>query len=333
MAKGKMKDTEYLYLSAYIHARENNIIGAERLERMLEARSPEEALKILEDAGWRVPDGCDAVMLEGLLSKRRDEAFTDMGSLAPNPAIVDIFRIRYDYHNAKCLIKAAAVGADASAILSKAGRVPADKISRCFLEDSLSALPKALGDAMAKASDTLARTGDPQLADFILDEAYYAEFAEEAERSSSAFLQGYAELSIDAANLKSLVRAFRMNRDESFIKRVIMDGGSVKTIYVIAALGAPETALELYGNTALSAAVEPAKAALAGKGITELEKICDDTLNAYMSGAKLSPFGEKPLIGYLSAIEAEINAVRMVMTGQFAHIPADVTRRSLREGV
>ena len=306
MAKGKMKDTEYLYLSAYIHARENNIIGAERLERMLEARSPEEALKILEDAGWRVPDGCDAVMLEGLLSKRRDEAFTDMGSLAPNPAIVDIFRIRYDYHNAKCLIKAAAVGADASAILSKAGRVPADKISRCFLEDSLSALPKALGDAMAKASDTLARTGDPQLADFILDEAYYAEFAEEAERSSSAFLQGYAELSIDAANLKSLVRAFRMNRDESFIKRVIMDGGSVKTIYVIAALGAPETALE---------------------------KICDDTLHAYMSGAKLSPFGEKPLIGYLSAIEAEINAVRMVMTGQFAHIPADVTRRRLREGV
>lgn len=333
MAAKKIKDTDYLYLSAYIHARESNIIGKDRIERMLEARSPEEALKVLEDAGWKIPDNCGAEQLEALLSARRDEAFGDMGSLAPNAALVDAFRIKYDYHNAKALVKAAAAEADAEKMLSGAGRVPAAVISECFLENKLGSLPKALGDGIAQAADVLARTGDPQLADFVLDKAYYAEFVAEAKASGSPFFEGYAALSVDCANLKSLVRAFRMKKDDDFIERTLIEGGSVKLIYILSALTNPESTLELFGNTPLAPAVEQAKSAAAGGRITSFEKNCDEVLNAYMSDAKLAPFGEKPLIGYLCAVEAEINSIRIVMTGQYAGIPAELTRQRLREGI
>ena len=333
MAAKKIKDTDYLYLSAYIHARENNIIGKDRIERMLEARSPEEALKVLEEAGWKLPDDCGAAELEEILSARRDEAFGDMGSLAPNTALVDAFRIRYDYHNAKVLVKAEAAGLQADTLLSGAGRVSAEKISECFLEKRLDSLPKALGDAISDAADVLARTGDPQLADFVLDKAYYAEFAAEAAASGSSFFAGYAALAVDGANLKSLVRAFRMKKDVDFIGRIIMDGGTVKSIYILSMASEPESALGLFSNTPLAQAAELGKLAVSGGKMTDFEKCCDDALNAYMSDAKLSPFGEKPLIGYLSAVEAEINSVRIVMAGQFAGLPAELTRRRLRAGI
>lgn len=333
MAVKKIKDTDYLYLSAYIHAKENSIIGKDRIERMLEARSAEEALKVMEDAGWRIPDNCTAQDMERVLSERRDAAFGDMGALAPNAALVDAFRIKYDYHNAKVLVKAAAVESDAGRLLSGAGRISPEKLNECFLEGDLGSLPKTLGDAINAASDVLARTGDPQLADIALDRAYYDEFAAEAESSGSSFFEGYAALSVDCANLKSLVRAFRMKKDDDFIGRIIIDGGSVKSIYILDKITDPEAVVELYANTALRPAAEQARDVLAGGSVTAFEKTCDEILNRYMSESKLAAFGEKPLIGYLSAIEAEINSVRIVMNGHYAGIPAELTRQRLREGV
>lgn len=331
MAEKKTKDTDYLYLSAYIHAKENNIIGRERLERMLEARSPAEALKVLEDAGWKIPGNCGIKELDRLLAQRRDDVFKDMGSLAPDVALVDIFRIKYDYHNAKVLIKASAMQTDAAGLLSGAGRILPGVLKECFLEGRLGSLPHALTIAIEEAVDILARTGDPQLVDFALDKAYYAEFIAESVKAHSDFLAGYAALAVDCANLKNIVRAVRMQKDRDFIMRSLIEGGSVKTAYITAALADVETVPELFGNTPLAAAVEEARNAMKGGKITGLEKRCDEALNAYAAKEKFTAFGENVLVGYLCAVEAEINSVRVVMTGQYAGIPAEVTRQRLRE--
>ncbi len=103
--KVKIKDTDYLFLSAYIHARESRLVGKERLERMLEAKSPQDAFKVLEECGWAPQGGADAAQLDQILADKREEAFSDMRNLAPDPKIVDLFRVKYDYHNAKVLIK------------------------------------------------------------------------------------------------------------------------------------------------------------------------------------------------------------------------------------
>ena len=43
----KIKDTDYLTISARIRAMENRLVTRERMERMLEARSDDEAVKVL----------------------------------------------------------------------------------------------------------------------------------------------------------------------------------------------------------------------------------------------------------------------------------------------
>ena len=47
----KIKDTDYLAISARVRAMETTLLTAERMERLLEARSDEEVSKLLQDCG------------------------------------------------------------------------------------------------------------------------------------------------------------------------------------------------------------------------------------------------------------------------------------------
>ena len=51
MAK-KLKDTDYLFISTYLRAREKNLLTAARMERMIDAPSTEEAGKVLQEIGY-----------------------------------------------------------------------------------------------------------------------------------------------------------------------------------------------------------------------------------------------------------------------------------------
>ena len=46
------KDTDYLAISARVHAMENRLLNRERMERMIEARDAAEAAKLLAECGY-----------------------------------------------------------------------------------------------------------------------------------------------------------------------------------------------------------------------------------------------------------------------------------------
>ena len=62
----KIKDTDYLAISARIRAMETTLLTAERMERLLEARSGEEVSKLLQECGY--PE-LDAARPEAMISR------------------------------------------------------------------------------------------------------------------------------------------------------------------------------------------------------------------------------------------------------------------------
>ena len=50
----KIRDTDYLTISARVRAMENRLVTRERMERMVEARSDDEAVKVLTECGYAV---------------------------------------------------------------------------------------------------------------------------------------------------------------------------------------------------------------------------------------------------------------------------------------
>ena len=313
-----------------LRAREPRLLSNEKAERMLDAASFEDAAKLLTDAGYPDMSQMDAKELEATLAAHRDAIFEDLGRFSPDSRLVDVFKLKYDYHNAKTIIKSEAMETDAKRLLSDSGRIPGLRLMELYNEDKRIMLPETLATAMSEAKSVLARTGNPQLADFVLDRAYFEELQKAAQELDSAFLKGYVTVLIDSANLKSTVRTLRMGKGQEFLSQVLVSGGSVGTER-LSAVGDKEGLAALFLHSSLEKAAQLGGEALEGGSMTGFELACDNAVNAYLKDAKLVSYGDAPVLAYMAAVEGEITAIRMILTGRLAGVSPQVIRERLRD--
>ena len=219
----KVKETDFLSISARVRVMETRLLTAERMERMIDAKDAAEAAKVLGECGY--PDLAEPTpsALEDLLADAQGALFEDLGKAVDAPALLDVFRCKYDYHNAKTLVKAQALGIDQNRLLLRGGRYDPEALAEDFRREDLRAYTPAFQEAVARARELLGSSGDPQQADFVLDRAYYGELAALAKESGSKFLEGYVALSIDGANLRAAVRAARLDKGPDFL-RLVLEG-------------------------------------------------------------------------------------------------------------
>ncbi|MCL1805482.1 MAG: V-type ATPase subunit [Clostridiales bacterium] len=327
----EIKDTEYLYASARIKSMEKNLLTREKLERMSEARTPEDALKLLGESGWPEVPSPTMAAVEEVLSSRRSEAFALIRSLAPDKRLPDVFLIKYDYHNLKALLKGEATGDDAGDLQIESGRFPIRQLRLMLQEDSFSAMSKQMAESIAEARDVLARTQDPQLLDLILDKAMYADMLEMAESLNSKFLTGYVIQMIDSVNLRVAVRLRRMGKGAEVLRYALVPGGSVAISRLLGDV-TPDVVEAVFGTSPLAAAAQTGAQALRGEAsLSDVDMACDDALLKYLKKAKYVAFGAEPLIGYLAAVEAELTSVRTVITGRLAGLAAEMITERLRD--
>lgn len=324
------KNEAYLCLSAMLRAREPKLLTNERAERMLDAPSFEEAAKLLTDCGYEDMSSMSAGEIETALAEHRAEVLSELEQLSPSKDIVDVFKMKYDYHNAKTLVKAEAMGTDPSRLLSASGRIAPEELTAAYNEGRWAELPDVMGDAMAEAKAVLARTSNPQLADIVLDQAYFTELKNAAQATESDFLIGYAELLTDCANLKSAVRTLRMGKNGDFLQSVLLSGGSVDEAR-IASAGDIDGVAALFSATVLDKAAALGVEAVSGGSVTAFELACDNAVTAYLTDAQLISYGCEPVIAYMAAVEGEITAARMILTGRLSGVSPEIIRERLRD--
>lgn len=305
---------------------ENRLLTRERMERMIEARDNGEAMKILAECGYN-----DAAGLDGALAQARAEVFKDMEQAAPDPRLVEVFQIKYDYHNAKTILKSQVQGIDPERLLLSGGRYDPAQLWDGWKREALSGTSEAFKKAMEQGASALADGGDPQRSDLILDKACYGEMARLAKELNSSFLQGYVRLSVDVANLRTAVRVARMGKESDFLRQVLLPGGNVSEQSIASAR--PDALGEVFRSGPLAQAADlGAKLAQpGGASLTAFERECDNALTAYLAAARRVPFGEETVIGYLYAKELEFTAIRAIFAGRAAGLDGDTIRARLRE--
>ncbi len=322
----RKKDTDYLAISARIRAMENKLLTRERMDQMIEARDSAEAMKLLAESGYN-----DGAGLEAALAQARAEVFKDMEQGAPDPRLVEVFQIKYDYHNAKTILKAQAMGSDPERLLLSGGRYDPAQLWDGWKREALSGVSVEFSKAMEQAQAALAEGGDPQQADLILDRACYGEMAGLAKELRSPFLQGYVRLSVDIANLRAAVRVARMGREGEFLRQVLLPGGNVSEGAIASARGDALGEVFRSGPLSQAAGLGAKLAQPEGGSLTAFERECDNALIAYLAAARRVPFGEETVIGYLYAKEQEFTAIRAIFAGRAAGLDGDTIRSRLRE--
>ena len=224
----RKKDTDYAAISARLRVLENRLLTRERMEQLIEAREDAECLKLMADCGYPEPAALTLPELEKSLAQAQAELFADLEKSLDDPDVLAVFRVKYDYHNAKALIKSQARDADPARLLVDGGRYAAGDLAEGFQKEDLGEkVSPVFQAAVWAAKDLLATSGDPQRADFLLDKACYEEMLAHAKAAKSPFLEGYVRLTIDSLNLRSVVRALRAKRGKELLEAALIPGGTV----------------------------------------------------------------------------------------------------------
>lgn len=321
----KVKNTNYLALSAMLRAREARMLNRERAERLLSEPTFADAARSLTDSGYEDMSGMDSRGINEALEKHRAAEIADVYEMSPDKAVVDLFRLKYEYHNAKVLVKSdGGAGGKAEGLFSGSARFPVQELIRAYVEGENPELPAELNAAIEQAKVTLARTGNPQLADFVLDKAYFAEMEAMAKRIGDPYVSGYVRLLIDSANLRTAVRVQSLDSKLEKLTMALIPGGEVDPSAIMAAMDSREALNALYVSTPFARAVE-------AEGMTAFELAADNAVNGYLADSERIAFGPAAVIGYLAAVENEIQAIRIILTGRLTGIDTKLLRERLRD--
>lgn len=325
------EDLDYLYVTSRVRAMEKRLLNRERLVRMCEAKTMEDALKVLTECGWGDLSIHELEDVEEVLTEQRNEMFRTALSIAPDKQLVRIFQLKHDYHNIKTVLKGEATGEAYEHLLVDCGTIPSKSLVASLRENAYAIFSPAMRRGVEEAREVLQRTNDPQYADIVLDRACFAEMAKLAKQGDSNFMVGYINLYIDSVNLRSAVRIKRMGRPPDYLKQSLVAGGTVDTVRLFADL-TPELLDNVYASTPLHEAAAAGGAVLRGEvGLSQLDLACDNALIGYLQSAKYVGLGEQPLMGYIAAKEQECIAVRTIMSGRLAGLDSEMMMERLRE--
>lgn len=322
-------DTVYAYAVGRIRVNEKKLLDKTRLDRMLDAKTADDAVKVLAEAGFGFTDkeASDALAYEKLLDEELTGLFSLIKEIAPDPAVFDIFLLNNDYHNLKVLLKSEFSGINNDNILVEAGTIPVDKLKLLYKERRLSEIPEIMRNAVEECLDVYNRTKDPQMIDVIMDKAAYKHMVQNAKQYNIAFIEDLLKIMIDLANIKTWFRIKKTTKTADFASKVIIDGGSISPDFYISNLSEPaENFIHQLQKT------KYAKVADRGRiSFTDMEKSADDFIMSYVKSNKLKPLGIKPIVGYIIARLTDIKNARIIMVGKINNLANDIIRERLRE--
>jgi V/A-type H+-transporting ATPase subunit C len=330
LPKKTTRDTDFLFLTAMLRARESRMLTAEKLDRLAQLPDFNEAAKAVSELGYPDMTGMSLSGLDKALGDYRAGLFRELEGHGAAVPLLDMFRLKYDYHNIKVLVKAAGANTSGDHLLSASGRVPPKVLSEAFITGEHRDLPRAMASAMTDAFGILSRTFDPQLGDLEVDRHYFDELSGLAADIGHPFVTGYVRLLIDSANLRTVVRSLRTKIGGDTLKAALIGGGSVNPGQLLTVSPDGEELQDVFSAGLLSEAARLGRSAVAGGPLTAFERACDDAVTAYLSQAKMHSFGVPPVVAYIAAAEGEITAIRMILTGKLSGIEPAVIRERLR---
>lgn len=329
-------DSRYAYAVGRIRVLETRLLDMAKLGRMVEAKSADEALRVLGETEYAdlVSRAAGPHDYTAVTAGEITRVYSLMKKLLPDEALVDLFLIKYDIHNMKVALKAQFQGQSFDHLYIDAGIVPAKLMSYICQQEKFPGVPPEYYAFAGAAALAYEESKDPRVIDLVLDRMQYAHTAATAEKHGYAFLARLLAVQADLANIRSLVRTKRLGRGRDFLAENLLAGGTMPQAVFIEALTEDWTAIVArFGSSPYRAVVEQGIGALLeSRGLTTLEKLSDGFQAELSRTVRFTAFGPEPIINYILAKENEVRNIRIIMLGKLNGVPNEEIRERLREG-
>jgi V/A-type H+/Na+-transporting ATPase subunit C len=329
------KNERYAYAVGRIRAMETRLLDRAKIERMVEAKNADEALKVLGETeyGDYLAELESVHGYEDMLDKELRRVYLELRRISPEPELINIFALKFDYHNLKVIFKAHKMGEKRDDLLAaEVGNIPVTELARAVSDDDYRSLPPKMRQAAERLSEFFRTDTDPQLVDLWLDRAMFEEILEKADRFDSPFINQYFTYLLDLINIKTFLRVKRANRPKEFLEAALLPTGSVDMTKFVQPAEPLEVLIDrlMWGNYS-HVMEEGIQSYQKTDMLTRYEKLADDFLIKHIKQAKYLTFGPEPLAAYILAKENEIKVIRIVMVGKINQLATEEIKERLRD--
>lgn len=326
------------FVQAVVRTRvlEKKLVSKEKLEELIEAAGIDEVWGRLKTTHYanKLSEATNPHRYENILSKELKEVYSTMRDISPEPDIINLTALKYDYHNLKVLCKEIILQTDFPHIYSPIGSLDMAKIKMALKEKKWNEIEPAVKSAIEKVQDDYKRTKDSQRVDIILDQLYMNNLYKCVDSLQISLFLEYVKAMIDFINIRTLIRVQKQKKKEiSFLEDVLLENGNVERERILYSLHDSVTnIIHRFRNEKISSALIPGlEGYQSSKQLTEFEKEMDRYLLGLMRQSKYIHFGPEPLLFYILAKEMEIKNLRMIFTSKLNDIPLERIKRRVRE--
>ena len=328
----------YVYAVARLRGMENRLLDASFLTRLMDSPTLDDALKALAETSYAQwlgkadETGFDKVIDNAMLATCRE-----LGQFVPDAALLTLFRMPYDYHNVKVLLKGLfkVRGGDPEGrrheLLSPLGAVSSDELLAALEAEEYAHLPYGLGHLIPQCWVLWDQTKNAQAVELLLDHHLFASMIAVAEELGMPDILEWVRHKIDAENLRSAVRLQRMGVDAAGGLPFFHPGGTLRTDDVARLLGEPpETWSKLLSHTDIGAALDALQDRTDLRStLSDVSKALDEYLIRVLERARFSMDAPANVLLYLLTKEAEARNLRIVLVCVASGLNREFARRLL----
>ena len=327
-------NSSYPFASARVKAIENRLITKEKLNRLIESRDYDAAMRQLAEFGYGQSAGAvGSGSFETLISKEISETDALLEALSPSDVFTRIMRAEKDYHNIKVLIKLLMQDKPLDSVALVPGNLAVDTLRRSITENNYYDLPETMKEALQYIDRQFTVAADASIIGIAMDRAYAKEVDALVKKMDNPLVSTYFEAFFDITNIIALMRVRAAGLPRESFERTCVHGGTIdkRTLsdaFDLSDESVPSAVAKGVYSSVLSAAFDDY---MKTGSLYMMEKSRDDYLLSLLREQRHDMFGIGPLMGYYIAKQREAAAIRLVMTAKLGGIDSEVATRRLKD--
>ncbi|HQC55201.1 MAG TPA: V-type ATPase subunit [Clostridia bacterium] len=316
-----------LFANGRAKAKENNFISEERIRRMQESKSLDEAVRILFEINYAGGMMVEPDDFYSILVEEERLLYEFMHECAPKDIGLECFFLRADYHNLKVLCKEQYGNiSDADKLLSPYGLISVAKIKEQFKEMELE------NTHMREAFDyvnNLFEEGNltPRVIDVVIDKAMFRDIKERLSKHGidKAVIE-YFKVLTDLTNILTFLRTIKIEAGYEFFESNFVEGGSL-TLEFFAKLDDKEKLEKELKGTEYRDFYDSVKDA----DFASYETEQDNYLLKIFATKKADMLSAAPIVGYYLGKLNEIKIVRVILVCKKNNVPKVEMEKRIRQ--
>ncbi len=322
-------DKQYIFITGLLRSFENSYLTSDIINKLIKSESIDTALSILNNTVYsEFVDLENSQNFKKIIQNRKDWLFAFIEKYSYIEELSELFKLEYDYHNIKTLLKEKIFNLQNIDAVVDNGTIDKKTIQEIIKEEKYNQLPDSLQQTVKLAIETYYNEKRSVFIDLILDQGLFNHLLNKTETISNSFIIKYYKLKIDIINVQTLFRVKKQKIDLSLKKLLFLEGGDIEIPTLQKLITESFENIEKYlKNTDLSNLSKAFNQE--NKDFSVIETASDEIIVNYLKDANYLIWGVEPLFAFSQILLIEFKTIGIVLNAKKANFDPEWIRKKI----